>query len=124
MPETSYFLEKLLTKGMSIAILNQSIDQYGKNLVECNNNIFFACNPNPLSKLYQGKYRDLDFNTSTLQDDDQDSISVGSFYPLSKNERKTLLENEKARTTDEMVDQPVQHRVGIITKGKKNYNIL
>ena len=23
-----------------------------------------------------------------------------------------------------MVDQPVQHRIGIITKGKKNYNIM
>ena len=76
-----------------------------------------------MSKLYQGKYRDLDFNTNTLQDDNQDSISVGSFYPLSKGKCKTLLENEKARTTDKMVDQPVQHRVGIITKGEKNYNI-
>ena len=29
-PDTSYFIDKLLTKGMSIAILNQSIEQYGK----------------------------------------------------------------------------------------------
>lgn len=124
MPDTSYFLGKLLTKGTSIAILNQSIKQYGEDLEECNNNIFYVSSPNPLSKLYQGKYRDIDFSTNTLQDDDQDSISVSSFYPLTKTKRKMLLDNEKARITDEMVNQPVQHRVGIITKGKKNYNIL
>ena len=121
--DTSFFLSKVLTKGTSIAILNKSIEKYGQDLENCNNSIFHAVDPNPLTKLYVAKYKELDFNTNTLQEDDQDSISVGSFYPLTKEDRKTLLDNEKARTTDEMVNQPVQHRVGIITKSKKNYNI-
>ena len=97
MEETSYFLKQLLSKGSSTAILNQTIIQYGTKFEECHNNVFYACCPNLLTKLYQGKYRELDFSTSTLQDDNQDSLSVGTFFPLTKPEHQTLLKKKQMR---------------------------